>query len=298
MRLAKSYEGYEFDETKAYEKGGKLYVHAARKCDRCTKGVYVCRVENGYPVPHPNAGGVCFKCGGTGFITKECRLYTDEERKKLDIANERAAKKRELEYEAKIKAEFDTKKAEWLEKNGFNEKMTTFLYFPEDSYEVKEELKKAGFRFSSNLLWHCATVPAGYEDKVAEISFCDVAELAAWGEGYYKDDCRNFVEAILNEYRPKVKSNSKWVFEEKDRFRDYEVTLKSIRQMETKYGWTQLFTFEDKNNDILQWWTSVAVNAEVGDLVLLSGTVKEHTEYKGEKITTVNRCKVKKIEEE
>ena len=47
MRVAKSYEGYEYDETKAYEKNGKIYVSARCKCDRCTKGVYVTRVENG-----------------------------------------------------------------------------------------------------------------------------------------------------------------------------------------------------------------------------------------------------------
>ena len=28
MRVAKSYEGYEYDETKAYEKNGKMYVSA------------------------------------------------------------------------------------------------------------------------------------------------------------------------------------------------------------------------------------------------------------------------------
>ena len=39
MRVAKSYVGYEYDETKAYEKNGKMYVSARCKCDRCTKEI-------------------------------------------------------------------------------------------------------------------------------------------------------------------------------------------------------------------------------------------------------------------
>ena len=84
MRVAKSYVGYEYDETKAYEKNGKMYVSARCKCDRCTKGVYITRVENGQLIPHPAFGGVCLKCGGSGFITKEVRLYTDKEFEQME----------------------------------------------------------------------------------------------------------------------------------------------------------------------------------------------------------------------
>ena len=56
--------------------------------------------------------------------------------------------------------------AKWLEENCFNENLTTFVYFPADSFEVKDSLKDAGFRFSKILLWHIANIPEGYEDKV------------------------------------------------------------------------------------------------------------------------------------
>ena len=295
MRVAKSYVGYEYDETKAYEKNGKMYVSARCKCDRCTKGVYVTRVENGQPIPHPAFGGVCLKCGGSGFITKEVRLYTDKEFEQMEKASAKAAEKREAAREQKMKAEYADKRAKWLEENCFNENLTTFVYFPADSFEVKDSLKDAGFHFSKNLLWHIANIPEGYEDKVVEIALDQVAEIGAWGEGFYRPGARTFVDDILKNCRPIEESTSEWLFEEKERFYDYAVVLKSVRGMETRFGWTQLVKFEDANGNILQWWTAVEIKAEVGDQVLLTGTVKAHDEYKGVKSTTVTRCKIKAV---
>ena len=295
MRVAKSYEGYEYDETKAYEKNGKMYVSARCKCDRCTKGVYVTRVENGQPIPHPAFGGICLKCKGSGFITKEVRLYTDKEFEQMEKASAKAAEKREAAREQKIKAEYANKRAKWLEENGFNENLTTFVYFPANSFEVKDNLKDAGFKFNRSLLWHIANIPEGYEDKVVEITLDKVAEIGAWGEGCYRPNARAFVDDILKNCRPIEESTSEWLFEEKERFYDYAVVLKSIRGMETRFGWTQLVKFEDANGNILQWWTAVEIKAEVGDQVLLTGTVKAHDEYKGVKSTTVTRCKIKAV---
>ena len=295
MRVAKSYEGYEYDETKAYEKNGKMYVSARCKCDRCTKGVYVTRVENGQLIPHPAFSGVCLKCGGSGFITKEVRLYTDKEFEQMEKASIKAVEKREAAREQKMKAEYANKRAKWLEENGFNENLTTFVYFPADSFEVKDSLKEAGFRFSKILLWHIANIPEGYEDKVVEINLDQIAEIGAWGEGYYKPDARTLVDDVLKNCRPIEESTSEWIFEEKERFYDYAVVLKSVRGMETKFGYTQLVKFEDANGNILQWWTAVEIKAEIDDQVLLTGTVKAHDEYKGVKSTTVTRCKIKAV---
>ena len=295
MRVAKSYVGYEYDETKAYEKNGKMYVSARCKCDRCTKGVYVTRVENGQLIPHPAFSGVCLKCGGSGFITKEVRLYTDKEFEQMEKASIKAAEKREAAREQKMKAEYADKRAKWLEENCFNENLTTFVYFPADSFEVKDSLKDAGFKFNRSLLWHIANIPEGYEDKVVEITLDKVAEIGAWGEGCYRPNARTFVDDMLKNCRPIEESTSEWLFEEKERFYDYAVVLKSVRGMETRFGWTQLVKFEDANGNILQWWTAIEIKAEVGDQVLLTGTVKAHDEYKGVKSTTVTRCKIKTV---
>ena len=294
MRVAKSYEGYKYDETKAYEKNGKMYVSARCKCDRCNgSGIAISHVCNGQPVPYVNDGGICYSCNGAGYFRKEIRLYTDKEFEQMEKASAKAAERREAAREQKIKAEYANKRAKWLEENGFNENLTTFVYFPADSFEVKDSLKDAGFHFSKNLLWHIANIPEGYEDKVVEIALDQVAEIGAWGEGFYRPGARTFVDDILKNCRPIEESTSEWLFEEKERFYDYAVVLKSVRGMETRFGWTQLVKFEDANGNILQWWTAVEIKAEVGDHVLLTGTVKAHDEYKGIKSTTVTRCRLK-----
>ena len=296
MRVAKSYVGYEYDETKAYEKNGKMYVSARCKCDRCNgSGIAISHVCNGQPVPYVNDGGICYSCNGAGYFRKEIRLYTDKEFEQMEKASAKAAEKREAAREQKMKAEYANKREKWLEENCFNENLTTFVYFPADSFEVKDSLKDAGFHFSKNLLWHIANIPEGYEDKVVEITLDQVAEIGAWGEGFYRPGARTFVDDILKNCRPIEESTSEWLFEEKERFYDYAVVLKSVRGMETRFGWTQLVKFEDANGNILQWWTAVEIKAEVGDQVLLTGTVKAHDEYKGVKSTTVTRCKIKAV---
>ena len=213
----------------------------------------------------------------------------------MEKASIKAAEKREAAREQKIKAEYANKREKWLEENCFNENLTTFVYFPSDSFEVKDNLKDAGFKFNRSLLWHIANIPEGYEDKVVEITLDKVAEIGAWGEGCYRPNARTLVDDILKNCRPIEESTSEWLFEEKERFYDYAVVLKSVRGMETRFGWTQLVKFEDANGNILQWWTAVEIKAEVGDHVLLTGTVKAHDEYKGVKSTTVTRCKIKAV---
>lgn len=292
MKVAKTYQSWNYDETKAYKKNGKMYVKASCKCDRCVKGVFICRIENGMPVPHPNAGGVCFQCGGTGILSKEVRLYTDKEFDQMQKSAETAAKKREVAREEKMKVEYDQKRAAWLEKNGFNENETTYVYFPSDSYEVKETLKENGFRFSNFLLWHIANIPEGYEDKVIEIKREEVAEMAAWGEGHYIPNTRSYVEQRLTEARP-AEPKSEWIGIEKERIFALPVVMIQKREMTTRFGYTQLCEFRTAEGSILQWWTASNVEVEVGDNVFLTGTIKSHDEYKGRKITTVKRCTFK-----
>ena len=294
-RVAKSYEGFEFDIKKAYKNSkGKMVVDAKKPCSRCNgSGIAISHVCNGQPIPYVNDGGVCYGCNGTGYFHKTIRLYTDKEFEQMEKASIKAAEKREAAREQKMKAEYADKRAKWLKENCFNENLTTFVYFPADSFEVKDSLKDAGFKFNRSLLWHIANIPEGYEDKVVEITLDKVAEIGAWGEGCYRPNARAFVDDILKNCRPIEDSTSEWLFEEKERFYDYAVVLKSVRGMETRFGWTQLVKFEDANGNILQWWTAVEIKAEVGDHVLLTGTVKAHDEYKGIKSTTVTRCRLK-----
>ena len=294
MRVAKSYVGYEYDETKAYEKNGKMYVSARCKCDRCNgSGIAISHVCNGQPVPYVNDGGICYSCNGAGYFRKEIRLYTDKEFEQMEKASAKAAERREAAREQKMKAEYADKRAKWLEENCFNENLTTFIYALSDSYDVKEKLKDAGFKFNSSLLWHAATIPTGYEKSCIEVSFNEIGEFSAWGEGHFNPDVKKIIEDKIKKARPA--SKSQWIGEEKDRIVDLPVVLVSIHGFETRYGYSQVVKFLNGDN-VITWFTAVDIKFEPGDNILLSGTIKKLDEYKGEAQTIMTRCRLKSLE--
>ena len=286
--LAPSYKDYETVGS-PYFKNGKMYTRARIKCDRCVNGVYVCRIENGQPVPHPVAGGVCFQCGGSGYISKEVRLYTVEEAEKMEKRNEAARIKREQEREAKMKAEFADNKRKWLEKNGFTQDGVTYIVMG-DSFSIKDELKAAGFIFDPVLRWHKAD-PAGYEDRVKKVELDQVIEMSAWGEGHYISGAKDYVDNLLTE--DSEDKNSEWIGEKGSRYTFENVIFVSRRGFNGRFGYSNVYTFRTEEGNLLTWFSTVNVDKEVGDVFTLAGTVKDHSEYKGIKSTVLSRCKVK-----
>lgn len=289
MRVAKSYEGYEYDETKAYEKNGKMYVSARCKCDRCTKGVYVTRVENGQLIPHPAFGGVCLKCGGSGFITKEVRLYTDKEFEQMEKASIKAAEKREAAREQKMKAEYANKRAKWLEENCFNENGITWFYAKTDSYEKKDFLKQLGMKFSKELLWHAPFLIPEIADACVKIDIRDIATETAWGEYCYNPNVKDIIESKMIIEN----SDSEWIEGKiKDRIQ-IKVSFVSKRIINTRFGLTNLYTFISENKNKIQWWSQTNIDFPKENIFTLVGTIKDFNEFKNEKITTLTRCKIK-----
>ena len=289
MRVANSYVGYEYDETKAYEKNGKMYVSARCKCDRCTKGVYVTRVENGQPVPHPAFGGVCLKCGGSGFIAKEVRLYTDKEFEQMEKASIKAAEKREAVREQKMKAEYANKRAKWLEENCFNENGVTWIYAKADSYEKKDILKQLGMKFSKNLLWHAPFLIPEIADACVKIDIQDIATATAWGEYCYNLNVNDIIKSkMIIE-----KSDSEWIEGKINDRIQIKVSFVSKRIINTRFGLTNLYTFISENKNKIQWWSQTNIDFSKENIFTLAGTIKDFNEFKNEKITTLTRCKIK-----
>lgn len=271
-----------------YENNGKMYTKVKTKCDRCVNGVYVCRIENGQPVPHPNCGGVCFECGGAGFLTKDVRLYSVAEAEKMRQRNEAARIKRQNESEEKRLAAAEKTKAAWLERNGFNKEGYTFVVTGE-SYSIKDDLKSAGYHFCSILKWHKAEDLGDFSDRVVKIEVSEVAEFNKYGEGHFKTGALEYIENIIN---PKEPSNSEWVGTEGERMTFENVVLERKSSFEGRFGYSNVYTFKAGEN-ILTWFSTVDIEKEVGDTFTLVGTVKNHTEYKDVKQTVLTRCKIK-----
>ena len=192
------------------------------------------------------------------------------------------------ELKAKMEAEYDHKKAIWLETHGFAADGSSYIVTG-DTYSIKDELKDAGFRFDPILLWHRASAE-GYEDRVVKIKVDDFFDFSAWGDGHYRIGAKEKVQELLakNE-KPSI---SEWVGEIGDHIKNEKVTLKRKGSFSGRYGLTNVYTFENEIGSIYTWFTSTLLNKETGETFYIKGTIKKHDEYKGVKTTVLTRVKV------
>ena len=284
--VADSFKGYELIGEPFRNKAGKMASKAKCKCDRCTNGIYAVGVNNGQIVPHPAYGGVCLKCSGSGYITKEIRLYTKAEYDALQRNKERAAAKRE---EAML-ANADKKRNDWLEANGFDAEGYTYILVGIDSYAIKDELKEAGWKYNSFLRWHNAEAGA-YAENVKKIHWSELYSTTAWGDMHPLPDTQKKVDALIRGSEEE-ETISEWIGEVGDKIKMLPVKLMGVYGFNGRYGYSQVVKFKDEEGNVLTWFTAVNIPVEVGSDCLLSGTIKKHDQYKEEKTTILTRCKL------
>lgn len=286
--VSKSYRDWE-RIGEPYDKGGKPYTKIKSKCDRCSGlGIIASRVENGEIIPIPVDGGICYKCGGSKYITKEVRLYTPHEMEVIERNYEAAKARKETARREQMEKEYAHKKEVWLETHGFAEDGSSYIVTGE-TYSIKDELKDAGFKYDPVLKWHRASAD-GYEDRVIKIKVDDFFEFSAWGDGHYITGAADKIEALLNQNTQP--STSEWQGEVGDHIKGLSVTLVRKTFFEGRYGITNVLTFEDENKNVYTWFTSTVMQREVGEQFKIKGTIKEHNEYKGVKSTILTRVKV------
>ncbi len=296
--LAPSYVNAEI--LKVDEKTKKAYIK--EKCPRCGGlGFIISRVENGQMIPIPVDGGVCYKCNSEKYIYKWVKAYTEKEYESYIKATERRKAKeeeaREKERQERINKSEETKKA-WLLENGYDvTNPTVYIVAGGNTYEIKDELKEAGFRFNKTTGWYS---PSNVEVRapffLIPLAFDDVFTWA-YGRGngyiYSAPNAYERVKAAIEASYPE--SDSEYIGEEKERLRDLDVTVSAIHTTEGFYGTTFIYTF-NKDKDVLVWMTPSCKDIEVGENIILTGTVKTHKEYKKVKQTILSRCIVKKKE--
>lgn len=271
----------------------KAYI--SQKCDRCGGlGFIVARVENDQYIPIPVDGGICYKCNGEKVIRKWVKAYTEEEMDKYIASQEKAkakkAEKAELERQEKLNKSKENQE-ELLAKWGYDvENPLIWLVGGGSTYEIKDQLKELGCKFNPAFGWYCThefDVPEGY--GLVSINFYDVYVWYPLSKRFeLKDNAKEIADAAKASLEPK--SNSEYLGEVKERLRDLEVTLTDVRAFDGFYGTTFIYTFA-YNEDVLVWMTSSCKDIEVGEKLLLTGTVKEHKIYKGVKQTVLSRCK-------
>ena len=185
-------------------------------------------------------------------------------------------------------------KTEWLEANGFSEYGVTYLVLG-NSYPIKDELKEAGFKFSTLLRWHCGNcdfeLPESCHYK--ELRYEDIF---IWSEEdnvtFMKEGAREKIEEIFN---PKVEYHSDYVGEIGERLRNVKVSIRTIGGFDSAYGYKWVYTFEDESGNLFTWFTTVQQAVSCDDVFSLTGTIKAHVEYKGARTTQLTRCKLETV---
>jgi hypothetical protein len=72
---------------------------------------------------------------------------------------------------------------------------------------------------------------------------------------------------------------------------DLELTIERVVPLTSDWGALNIITFRDAAGNAIVWKTGAA-GGTPGDVVKLRGTVKKHTEYKGELQTELTRCTI------
>lgn len=253
--------------------GTQHYVsHRCRKC-----------AGQGYILGYEHIDGArCWDCGATGVDTKGWK-YT--------IMTPEYTEKLRLQRLAKAQAKAPEQNAKMLERDGFNPEGKTYVVTGK-TYSIKDELKTAGAKFNERFGWHFATKPEQF--PTVEISIEEVATKDEIGLWQYNSltETDAIVDAKIAQQAPKP--STKWIGREGERITE-QVVLQKVFQFETHftyYGETHyIYKFITADGDILVWKTGPQVLDE-GKAYTLTGTVKHHDDYKGEKQTVLTRCKV------
>lgn len=276
--------------------GTKYYVDY--RCPKCGGTGYI----NGYE--HID-GARCWKCNATGYYETKFKEYTPEYAQKL--ADRRRAKA--------LKGA-DERNAKFLAKEGFSADGKAWLVCG-DTYSIKDELKNAGAKYSGLFGWHFDH-ETKYTAVVVDIKdFAEINDIGNYWFGNYTE----IVETVKELKRAKENENktveSEYVGEVGDKV-EMEVTYDGRAYFDTAYGTTYIHRFVDSEGNKLVWrtgndlcleeegtrdnFTYVDVDRrkyilcrhyEKGDKLTIKGTIKDHSEYRGEKQTSLTRCKVR-----
>lgn len=279
------------------DRNGSKYYEGMIDCPKCGgSGLIVHHMENGQPSYQWTDGGVCWKCSGSGKVLGKWIERTPEYEAKL-------AAKRLAKQEAKLaeqKAHADETNAEFFQKQGFNADGKTWVVLG-NTFEVKDQLKEAGCKFTGILGWHTDHQLEGYDMLMLDVSECydkDYAGIYRWN--LWKNDG---LEAKIKEASQKAiasRSKSQHVGNVGDRIH-IKATVTGFHWYTTQFGDVNIYTFTDSFNNVFVWKTSSSLDRIVGNIckpvlegetVELKATVKGHDEYQGIKQTVLTRCKV------
>jgi hypothetical protein len=183
------------------------------------------------------------------------------------------------------------------------------MFFPcyDRFYEIKAEMEKIGFDANSPaavkeakeaLAW-IAEQDDSHSSYLHNVKLvCSMGQVRSWHYGILASLIPTWNKSLVREAERKAReaaeSHSKHVGNVGERLSFDVAKTEVVTSWETDYGTMWLVKFVTTDGDVLMWRAS-NINALPDDLELVkkvTGTVKDHDEYRGTKQTFVNRCKV------
>lgn len=236
-------------------------------------------------------GGRCFMCGGSGRYERKVIVRTEEYARKL-------AEKRERQNREKAEAH----NLEFLKKEGFTPEGKTYIVLG-NTYPIKEQLKRDGAFFSRQLGWHFnhpveeypvheldmrVRLAGNTEDPIT------LFNVGAYGAYNYHSEFDylviDYIKGIQNEYLKSTLPETYWFGTIGERVTVTNCEYCLLTRWESRFGTTYIYKFTAPDGLVFTWKTSKYISEEGS--ITVTGTVKDHTEYKGQKQTELTRCKI------
>nr|DAJ19464.1 MAG TPA: DNA-directed DNA polymerase III [Podoviridae sp. ctgHy19] len=262
------------------------HYYTDSRCPKCSGKKYISYYNH-------VEGGVCFLCGGTGVHPTKVIVRTVEYAAKLD------AKRLE-----KARKTAEARNAEYLRRQGFSADGKTWVVMGE-TYSRKDELKATGCKWNPEFGWHFDHEVTGFDTVVVSIE----DRIPSWDDsgdytdliGQYSNDgtlyfipsgfIMDYVKSIREQYVADHAPKTEYFGSIGDKV-EREVKLIHRAGFDTMWGTTFVYTFVDSEGHQFVWKTSCYLDQSEGSTLILRGTIKAHSEYRGSRQTELTRCKV------
>ena len=272
------------------DRNGSKHWEGMITCDRCQgRGWFAIGTCNGQLVPSHVDNAVCYKCGGVGKVAGKWIERTPEYQAKLDAKRAEKAARRVAEVREQQIREREANAQQSLERLGIPEGKI-FLFLDDSN---REGIKAAGGHFDAVLGWYIGHPVDGAD--LLEVALSDTFTQDDWGRFHvsiYKSDVDIMKEAERARRHPGA-----WVGQVGQKI-TVPVTYNFSASFEVRsfrgFGTETMFihNFTDDLGNQLVWKTSKGICFQSGDRVVLTGAVKDLSEYKGQKQTVMTRCKL------
>lgn len=191
---------------------------------------------------------------------------------------------------------------EWIDKYNITDD-TIYMVTGCNTFEIKDELKELGAKYFSGLGWffNKESLPEDIKERfspdlfVYPIKVNDTFEANGDYINGILDKIQGEIKQIISDRNREKYGESEWVGEPGDRLRNMKGQFVSARFFEGQWGGSFIYTFRVDSN-VFIWFSQSVIDKtiEPNDEIILSGTVKQHTEYNGILQTQLSRCIVKK----